>query len=173
VVVVLGSVLAFSFGLRFAFRTEYPLTYVGSGSMRPTLNVGDLLVVQGILNISEMKAGPKPEGDIIVFRSPAAEGELFVHRAVGKAMYNGFWYFKTQGDANPSGDYWTGHDTWNGMISEKLLVGRVVGHVPWLGYVPYYVRTPLGIVILVMLIVIIIFVEYSSVRPKNRTITEG
>lgn len=172
-IVVVSSGLAFFLGLRATLRTEYPFTYVGSGSMRPTLNVGDFLVVQGILNASEVKAAPKPDGDIIVFRSPGVEGELFVHRAVNKAKHNDLWYFETQGDASTSGaDYWNGHDTWNGMISEKLLVGRVIYHVPWLGYIPLYIRTPIGMLLIIVLFLIIIFVEYVPIRSKKPTTIE-
>lgn len=173
-VIVVGSVVAFWFGLRLALGTEYPFLTVASGSMRPTLNVGDLIVVQGIYNVSEVKTALKPEGDVIVFHSPRMEGELIVHRAVDKAQHDGLWFFETEGDAN-SGmtDVWTGSDTWNGMISEKLLVGRVIGKVPWLGYVPLYIRTPLGLAIIVILVIIIIFAEYIPLPSRKKPASLG
>lgn len=168
--IVLGSVVAFWAGVKVAFATDYPLLTVASGSMRPTLEIGELIVVQGISNVSELRAAPPPEGDIIVFRNPHDEGELIVHRAINKTqnMIDGLWYIKTKGDANPSADPWSGTNTWNTMISEKLLIGKVVGHVPWVGYIPLYVRTPLGMVLLIVLILIIVFAEYIPFSSKKQ-----
>lgn len=161
--------MAFWFGLRAGLRTEYPLLTVASGSMIPTLNVGDLIVVQGVLNASELKAAVKPEGEIIVFRSPRIEGELIVHRAVAKEFHDGLWYFATQGDANFGEDIWFGSDTWNNMISERRLVGRVVGKAPWLGYVPLKIRTPEGIAVIVILVLLLLVAEYIPILSKRRT----
>lgn len=167
-VIVLGSVVGFWFGIRVAFATEYPLLTVASGSMRPTLEVGELILVQGISDASALKAAPNPDGDIIVFRNPRDEGELIVHRAINKTLHDDLWYIRTKGDANPTPDPWTGADTWNYMISERLLVGKVVGHVPYLGYIPLYIRTPIGMVILIVLILIIIFAEYIPTSSKKQ-----
>lgn len=169
--IILGSVVAFWFGVRAVYRTDYPLLTVASGSMIPTLNVGDLIVVQGVLNVADLKAAPRPEGDIIVFRNPSDKNELIVHRAINKTMNDGLWYIRTKGDANPAPDPWTGRDpldTWNYMVSEKLLIGKVVGRIPWLGYIPLYIRTPTGIVLLIALILIIIFAEYIPVSSKKQ-----
>ncbi len=173
VVVLVGSVIAFWFGLRVALGTEYPFLTVASGSMRPTLNVGDLIVVQGVWNAGDLKAAPRPEGDIIVFRSPRVEGEMIVHRAVDKVQHNGLWFFETEGDQNGTPDIWTGsavppEDLWGGKISERLLIGKVIGRVPWLGYVPLYVRTPVGFLFIVILVIIIIFAEYIPIPFKRK-----
>ncbi len=170
--IIIGGVIAFWFGLRVGLGTEYPLLTVASGSMVPTLNVGDLIVVQGGLNPSELRALPKPEGEIIVFKSPRVDGELIVHRAVDKE-YNdndGLWYFATQGDANYGTDPWPDkEDVWNGMISERRLVGRVVGKAPWLGYIPLYIRTPGGVMVIAVLFLLIILAEYIPNLYKKRT----
>jgi signal peptidase len=138
--------------------------------MRPTLEIGELIVVQGISDVSELRAAPQPDGDIIVFRNPHDEGELIVHRAINKTQsaIDGLWYIKTKGDANPSADPWSGTNTWNTMISEKLLIGKVVGHVPYVGYIPLYVRTPLGMVLLIVLILIIVFAEYIPFSSRKQ-----
>jgi len=170
VAIIIGGVIAFWFGLRVGLGTEYPLLTVASGSMVPTLNVGDLIVVQGALKASELRTFPKPEGEIIVFRSPRVDGELIVHRAVDKEFNDddGLWYFETQGDANSGADIWTGEGTWKNMISERRLVGRVVGKAPWLGYVPLYIRTPEGIILIAILFLLIILAEYIPVLFKKR-----
>jgi len=170
--IVLGSVVVFWAGVKIAFATEYPLLTVASGSMSPTLEIGELIVVQGISNASELRAASKPEGDIIVFRNPHDEGELIVHRAINKTMHDDLWYIRTAGDHNVATgggpDPWSGPDTWNLMISEKLLIGRVIGHVPWVGYIPLFVRRPEGMVLLIVLILIIVFAEYIPFSSKKR-----
>lgn len=166
VVILLISVFAFWFGLRFAFRTEFPLLAVASGSMIPTLDVGDLILVQGFSNACKVNAASYPEGDIIVFHKPGRENELIVHRAVSKVENNSIWYFQTKGDYNSNTDHWSGPETWEGNISEKLLVGKVVGKVPWLGHIPLFMRTPSGILIIVFLFIVLIIVDF--IFPKKR-----
>ena len=155
--------MGFWLGLKAGLRTEYPLLTVASGSMIPTLNVGDLIMVQGVMNASELRAAPKPEGDVIVFRSPRVEGELIVHRAVYKEFDEGegLWYVRTQGDAN------SGPDTW-GLVSERDLVGKVIGKAPLIGYIPLKIRTPEGIVFVVVLIALILVAEYLPALFKKQ-----
>ena len=161
--------MGFWFGLKAGLRTEYPLLTVASGSMVPTLNVGDLIMVQGIANASELWVAPKPDGETIVFTSPRTDGELIVHRAVYKEFHEGLWYFRTQGDANNGPDNWYGSNTWSGMISQNRLVGKVVGKAPWIGYVPLYIRTREGIILIVILIALILLAEYLPVLSKKQT----
>jgi signal peptidase len=166
-VIIIGGVLGFWFGLRAGLGTEYPLLTVASGSMIPTLNVGDLILVQGT-DASTLNAAPKPDGDIIVFRSPRLDGELIVHRAIHKEFHEGLWYFETQGDANAGPDRWFGEDVWTGMISQRRLVGKVVGKAPYIGFIPLYIRTREGIIIVVVLILIIILAEYLPVLSRKQ-----
>jgi len=166
-ILFLGGVFAFWFGLRAALRTEYPLLAVASGSMMPKLNVGDLIIVQGLLNANEIYAAPAPDGTIIVFHRPTDLGELIVHRAIKTVENSGTWYFQTKGDNNNSPDYWSGPETLNGMISTKLLVGKVVGIVPWIGNVPLFIRTPTGMLLIILLFLAVLFLEYIPVLSKK------
>jgi high-affinity Fe2+/Pb2+ permease len=47
------------------------------------------------------------------------------------------------------------------MISEKLLVGKVVFRIPWIGYIALFVQNPSGIFVIVMIIIIILIVEFA------------
>jgi len=176
-IILFGGVFGIWFGVRAALRTEYPLLAVASGSMIPTLQVGDLIVVQGVPDANEINAAPKPNGTMIVFHRPSyprgeaflfyTGDELIVHRAISKVENNGTWYFQTKGDNNYSPDIWNGPETLNGMISSKLLVGKVVGVVPWVGNVPLFIRTPQGTVLIVLLFILILLIEYVPVLWKQ------
>jgi signal peptidase I len=74
------------------------LQVVTSGSMAPTLNVGDLVVA-----VSDEVVAPKL-GDIIIFSGTRLNGAAigpFAHRIVGGSAAAGW---ETRGDANPSSD---------------------------------------------------------------------
>lgn len=161
-ILVIGTV-GFVLGLRAALRIEYPLMVVASESMVPTLNVGDIIVVQGGLNASEIKAAPAPEGDMIVFREPGDPSNFIVHRAIDKT--NGG--FETKGDNNPSSDYWPGFP---GGVPEDYLVGKVMGRIPLLGYLFLFLRTPWGLMVFIILILIFMFQEYLFLRRKKTEI---
>jgi signal peptidase I len=163
-IIFVGSGFAFWFGVKTALRTEYPLLVVASQSMLPTLDVSDIIIVQGT-NPSEIKAAPELQGDIIVFYQPYNWDVRIVHRAINMTLHDGFWYFQTQGDnrlTNPGPDTWTGPEgtAWNGMISEKLLVGKVVGVIPLIGNVPLFIRTPQGPILIILLFILMLFLEF-------------
>lgn len=167
-VILLGAVFAFWFGLRLGLRTDYPLLAVASGSMTPTLNVGDLIIVQGVPNYNDLYAAPAPDGTIIVFHKPSDTEELIVHRTINKVDENGTWFFQTKGDNNLTPDFWVGDGTNpNGLISQRLLVGKVVAVVPWVGNVPLFIRTPSGLLLIILLFLVILFIEYVPVLSKK------
>lgn len=171
-IILLGGVIAFWFGLRVAFRTEYPLLAVASPSMVPTLNVGDLIVVQGGFHADEIFAN-YTNGDIIVFHNYLPGGqpllstlpleELLVHRAVKSSQNStGFWFFKTKGDGNPSEDHWE--------VPENYVVGKVVGRIPYVGKIPLFIRTSTGMLVVIGLFVFILFLEFfSEIWKKTKT----
>ena len=171
IIILFVSVFAFWFGLRYAFQTEFPLLAVASGSMIPTLDVGDLILVQGFSNACEVNAASYPEGDIIVFHKPGLENELIVHRAVSKVENDDTCYFETKGDHNSIADKWSGPETWDNKISERLLVGKVVGKVPWLGHIPLFMRTPSGILIIVLLFIVLIIVDFIFPQKRDEKTT--
>ena len=161
-IIMIVSVFAFWYGLKAVLKTEYPLLAVASGSMIPTLNVGDLIVVQGGLEApySEIDVS-YTNGTIIVFEgNPIGKpGELIVHRAVKKENNNGIWYFTTHGDNNPKGA--------EERFSEEYLIGKVVGHIPLIGHIPLFVREPYGMIIILALMVILIFAEFLPIWKKK------
>ncbi len=166
IVVIVVSVVAFWYGLRFAFRTESPLLAVASGSMEPVLYKGDLILIQGVQNASEIYTAPKdanPPGDIIVFRKPSGFNDLIVHRAIDRKNEENIWYFETKGDAN------TGSDGW---IPEQNVVGKYTEiKVPLLGYIalffePFEVKVAF-ILIWIVLLIILEFVPFSGKKKEK------
>jgi signal peptidase I len=180
--IVVIAFFAFWFGIRLALATEYPLLAVASPSMVPTLNVGDLIVVHGISNASEVYTHYE-NGDIIIFHTnipgvgpnlwPGRPEELIVHRAVEKTVkfdsYVGrnVTYFTTKGDNNAIADTWPG--TGDG-VPEYYIVGKVVGTIPWIGNIPLYIRTTEGIITVVILVILVFFAEfaYSALKEKQK-----
>ena len=181
--IVLIAFFGFWFGLRFSMGTEYPLLAVASESMVPTLNVGDLIVVHGVANASGIYANPV-NGDIIIFNTyipnmgpnlwPGRAPELIVHRAISKTVtYDNYvgknvTYITTKGDHNPTEDRWPG-TSFDG-VPEYYVVGKVVGTVPQIGNVPLFIRTPTGIITVLILIIIVVMVDFifSTYREKRK-----
>jgi signal peptidase len=153
--VILVVIVASWFGLKSYLRTDYPLLAVASGSMVPTLNVGDLIIVQGGFTVSDINATHET-GDIIVFHKPYNPDELIVHRAVGEKGDE----LLTKGDNNPTVDPWE--------VNDGDLVGKVVWIVPYVGHVPLFVHTPTGLSVIVILIVILILLEFVIPLAKEK-----
>ena len=183
VAITVGGVFAFWFGLRFAFQTDFPLLAVASGSMEPVFYRGNLIVVQGGLNFTELLAAPKDAqlpGEIIVFYDPrygrvpiylpvaGPDTRLIVHRAISKVENDGTWYFQTQGDNNHNADSWHGPETLNGRISESLVVGKVIGNIPWLGHIPLFMHENYLIVTSIIIILFVVLIVADFVLPKRK-----
>jgi signal peptidase len=170
IIIILG-VAAFWFTLRFAYQTEYPLLAVDGHSMEPTLLEGDLIIIQGGLNASNIKVGYKnsnPEGDIIVFYKPGATSDQkIVHRAVKNGTDEHGFYIITRGD-NVQGD-----DPWK--VRPQHIIGKVVGRAPVLGRVALALQDPFWrlVVILALIALIAIDLTYSSIKKKEKTPQEN
>ncbi len=123
---VVGVIFLFSFSivlfLTFSVSAspEYIHLIVGSVSMRPTFEVGDVLTVLTNVNASEIYAAPYPDGDIIVYHRTSYPEEIIVHRAIQKSYVNGTYYFQTKGDANPAPDALE--------IPEDNIIGKVIAY---------------------------------------------
>jgi len=191
IVIILVVVFGLWFGSQLVLGTPYPALAVASGSMckvqymycdgwshpfERTLHVGDLIIVKAV-DPRELKTAPDPDGGIIVFHKPrsieALPDELIVHRAIANKTMNGLVYFRTKGDGSAgSGDYWgpdyrgENYSSQDGMISEKLLVGKVILRIPWIGHLALLMRNSFGMYIIIALIILIVIVEF--VVPELR-----
>jgi len=144
--------------LKIALRTEYPVLVVVSGSMVPTLETGDLIVVRGV-NPREITVGT-----IIVFHSPRDYETLIVHRVYGLEQKGDEIYFRTKGDYNPRPDDW--------IIPANYVIGVFIARIPYVGVIVMRLREPFGmgvIVILILVLVIYMFIEAGSRQRKEKS----
>jgi signal peptidase I len=107
-----------------------------SGSMEPTIHVGDIVVVRQIAPLDARV------GDVVTFRDPADRDKLITHRVRKMSVANGVVSFETKGDANTSVEHW--------KIANEGTIGLVMYRVPKLGYALYYVHGALGRLLLVV-----------------------
>lgn len=100
-----------------------PFLVVASGSMQPTLNIGDVIIIKRV-NPEELKVG-----DIIVFNPPQPyyNGVPWVHRIVSIQKVGNEIYFKTKGDANTYPDPFT--------LTKNNIIGVMIGKIPYIGLI--------------------------------------
>lgn len=110
---------------------------VASQSMVPALLKGDLIAVRQESNYQT--------GDIITFSNPSGgkRVDTITHRIIEVGEKSGAAVYKTKGDANNAADGWN-------LTSDKIL-GKYVMKVPLVGSIITFSRTPLGLVLLIIL----------------------
>ena len=116
VYLVLGFIIAYAVnsGLGYALDTSTPVVAVFSESMDPTFYKGDMILVQGVEDVSV--------GDIIVFDVPDRAYPI-IHR-IYEITPDGI---RTKGDNNLYVDPWT--------ISQNDIYGKAIIKFPLLGWV--------------------------------------
>jgi len=125
---------------------------VMSGSMTPTLKVGDIVVDRPIA------AADVRIGDIITFKDPALN-RLVTHRVHRLRMENGRIDIETKGDRNNSVE--------DSSVGTDGRVGLVIYRVPKIGYVLAWTRSRQGRLLLVLLVLVIGIYEIVHIwRPK-------
>ncbi len=122
---------------RVFFKNNLPKVFgftqvvVISGSMRPTYEIGDMLILREQKNYHV--------NDIVTYRW----GRTFVtHRIVGIEDGESA-RFITKGDFNNAPDQ---------SVSQSDIEGRVVLRIPSIGNITLFLRTPIGIFVMVLLI---------------------
>lgn len=108
----------------------YRTATVLSGSMRPTINEGSVVVV------TPMPASELREGHVLMYRIPEEDRRVVAHRVVEMLEGGERPIVRTQGDANPEPDAWVAR-------LEGDTLWRVRGSVPKLGFAVQTLREPL------------------------------
>jgi signal peptidase len=139
-----------------ATRCGWRVDAVLSGSMEPGLEEGSIAITRPV------PAEEIGTGDIVTFRSPMS-GLPIAHRVV--ATENGS-SFRTKGDANECADPLA--------VPAQDIIGKVCFHIPFLGYVATFVKTPFGIMLACLLGFLIAVDEIRNLlRTQGRARAEG
>ncbi len=129
-------------------------------SMRPTLEAGDMVVLQ-FTNFSDVKVG-----DIIVFDQPTLGGCVdftIIHRVIAIASGGGL---VSQGDnraTNPVPDEPSGGP----YIENQCLVGKVVFVIPYLERLADLLPYPTNYVLAVLIILFVVLSEFFGSKGKS------
>ena len=126
---VIGLLLAFAAGVGFLFLSpDYEAQVVRSESMKPTLNMGDVVIIGPVKD-------PIRPGTIISYER---NEELVIHRVISVEGR----YLETKGDAVEDPDPW--------QVSTIDVQGVFLFKVPYMGFLSSFVRTSLGWGVLVI-----------------------
>src|SRR3989344_1604211 len=110
------------------------LKIVKSGSMEPNIPTGSLVVVK--------PSSSYGIGDVITFGADTKTEIPTTHRIVGFEVDEaGRSAYRTKGDANEDSDANT--------VARSEVIGKVVFHVPYVGFVLDFARQPLGFALLI------------------------
>jgi signal peptidase I len=162
VAIVVIAIAIMYVGIRIALGTFNPFYIVASGSMIPTLNISDFVIINHNIPFSNLKVG-----DIIVFGSPGSlipneQHETIVHRIVHISTGIEGRVITTKGDANdgsiPYIDY---------PLRQENYVGKVVYVIPKLGLVTKMLSPPTNYYIIIGVIMITV-VYYSRIGRREQ-----
>ena len=95
-------------------------------------------------------------GDIVVF-TRASDGEKVVHRVVEMTDEGVI----TRGDANRNDD--------GVSVTPDTLFARYIMHIPYLGYIYVFVRTPIGVVTIVALFIALAVLNIATAKREEKT----
>jgi len=109
------------------------LKIVKSGSMEPTIPTGSIVLV--------MPSQTYKAGDIITFGKDTKSEIPTTHRIVSVRENVQGDFYTTRGDANEEQD--------PREIAAKEIIGKVLFHVPYAGYILDFARQPLGFALLI------------------------
>lgn len=120
------------------------MAVVLSGSMEPELQVGELIFVR--------QQDDYRSGEVVVYQNGSS---LVVHRVV---QTDGVTVI-TRGDANNAPD---------APIDVSQIKGAVVGSIPYVGTVARWLRTPLGVVLILGLVLLLLECSYYKERKRDQ-----
>lgn len=125
-----------------------------SGSMEPSISVGSIVYVKN----AEFDA--LAEGDVIAFESGAS---VVTHRITSIDSQSKL--ITTKGDANDTEDFVP--------VAYVNVIGRVVAHVPFLGYLASWLSEITGKVIAVMLLIIGLLLSNAGDKSQDKEKAEN
>ena len=103
-----------------------------SGSMEPQLKEGSLVITRPV------EPDTIAVGDIITFLPTTSDDDPITHRVI-HIETNSLLHFTTRGYANNGKD--------SSIVSPRDLLGKVCLHIPYLGYITEFLKTPWGFMV--------------------------
>lgn len=136
---------------------NYKMVSIKTGSMEPTINIGDLCLVHEVGKSEEYR-----QGDIVTF----LVGDVYVTHRI--ASDNGDGTYVTMGDANKVAD--------SGSLEKEDILGKVIVTVPVMGFFLEYITNPNGKLVVVVGVVLLVTLSLllenvagkKKVRNKER-----
>jgi signal peptidase I len=135
---------------------------VQSGSMEPAIRTGSVVFVRPSLEYKE--------GDIITFKNEADRNEqnpaaTTTHRVHQVVQEEGMISFITKGDANDSPD--------GSRTDAGLILGKTFLTIPLLGYLVSFVKTQLGLTLLIIIpATLIVYGEVLNIKKEAKRLIE-
>ncbi len=118
--------------------------------MEPAIHTGSLIFVKPLEGYKK--------GDIVTRTTKDGKATV-THRIIEEAEEKGEVYFKTKGDANDGGD--------TEKVFAKEIIGKSFLVVPLLGYPVNYAKTPVGLVLIIIIpAVVIIYDEAQKIKAE-------
>lgn len=158
-------VIALALLLTWAYFVQADTRRVDGTSMLPTLEGGDLVVIQGV-PVSDVHVG-----DIVVYNNLCStNGESVVHRVVN-ITGNGL---VTKGDNNPRNDLVSNISV--SPITQRCLEGKVVFVIPYVELLAFYVdanQLPQWLNYLPSILILIIVIASLLGEEKKADKEEG
>ncbi|MBA7646492.1 hypothetical protein ES703_54256 [subsurface metagenome] len=148
----------------FSVRGELPFMPVLGASMEPTLQSGNLILIEEVAP-SEVKVG-----DIIVYKVPAAIQDhygyppIIAHRVIKVNTERGY-YFRTKGDN-------TGEDPFT--VRSQDLKGTISQQIPYAGLPLLFLQSEQGLIfVAVALSLFAVYLFADELRRSRRMATRG
>lgn len=126
---------------------------VMTGSMEPTINSGDLIIVK------QAAAGDIKKGDIISFYDPDGNGtSVLTHRVTDILSSDSSLSFRTKGDANNAED--------SKAVDAGKLIGIYKTRIKNAGSVAMFMQSTAGLIVCVIL-PLLLLVGYDIIRRRR------
>lgn len=124
-------------------------TYVViSGSMKPNIEIGDVVIVK--------KENELKEGDIISYR----KGEsVITHRITSVTEENGEKIYRTKGDNNNTED--------SEKITNEIIEGKVIKTIPKIGNVTFILKNRITLIVMLLILCKCILSSYKKNKKIN------
>jgi signal peptidase I len=179
VIIVVGIVLGVNFGLQIALGTSTPTVVVSSRSMEPTINIGDICIIQRIPAEQYIVGNHTMHtGDVVVWNAtgivPTENNEPIIHRIVAR-RYNNLtkhYEFLTEGDNNHDPDHWPDSISHLAWFEDTRIYGKVIYTIPWVGNIILFLRKGGYWILIAALAVIIVLVFISETHKIDEEVKE-